>query len=40
MDLTLFADTSVLPAAAVEAHLRGIEALLVSAATTQAAVAA
>jgi hypothetical protein len=33
MDLTLFADTSVLPAAAVEAHLRGIEALLVKAAT-------
>ncbi|MEV4516404.1 condensation domain-containing protein [Dactylosporangium sp. NPDC049525] len=32
MDLTLFADTSVLPAAAVEAHLRGIEALLVDAA--------
>ncbi len=33
LDLTLFADSSVLPAAAVEAHLRGIEALLVAAAT-------
>ncbi|MDG6105720.1 hypothetical protein Daura_12765 [Dactylosporangium aurantiacum] len=34
LDLTLFADTSVLPAAAVEAHLRGIEALLVESAAT------
>ncbi|MFC5003385.1 condensation domain-containing protein [Dactylosporangium cerinum] len=32
MDLTLFADTTVLPAAAVEEHLRGIEALVVEAA--------
>lgn len=32
MDLTLFADTSVLDAAAVEAHLRGMEQLLVRAA--------
>ncbi|GAA3204993.1 condensation domain-containing protein [Dactylosporangium siamense] len=30
MDLTLFADTTVLPAAAVEAHLRGIEALVIN----------
>ncbi|MEV4141234.1 condensation domain-containing protein [Dactylosporangium sp. NPDC049742] len=28
LDLTLFADTTVLPAAAVEAHLRGVEELL------------
>jgi hypothetical protein len=32
LDLTLFGDTSVFPAAAVEAHLRGIETLLVEAA--------
>lgn len=37
LDLTLFADSSVLPVAAVEAHLRGIEALLVEAATTTGA---
>ncbi|MEV0134802.1 condensation domain-containing protein [Dactylosporangium sp. NPDC050688] len=37
LDLTLFADSSVLPAAAVEAHLRGIEALVVEAATTAGA---
>ncbi|MET7426096.1 condensation domain-containing protein [Dactylosporangium sp. NPDC005555] len=39
LDLTLFADTAVLPAAAVEEHLRGIERLLLRAAA-EAAVAA
>ena len=39
MDLTLFADSSVLDAAAVEAHLRGIETLLVEAALAGATAA-